>query len=361
MATEVLASYDKSGNLDAETLKPNIETHTGGTAILSDATNGFPVTAVVDGYTFTINSDGDIIKGKVVTWAQEGTKITGSDGAVVNVGDIITGYDPTNGVSKSSETSNQNDNGYEDRTYKISDFTGGWIVLGADEESGQLIITTDDVIKAEGSKTLELNGGKGYVNGIQELDKISKLYGQGKYADESKTRSINVDDINNVTGYDPTKEGNVEKTPYGKGNVWQYENEVTYSWETYQSEVSYSSSVTNGSDSYSEFQYLDAQGNPVNLGENDSQKFTSTYYFYYPQSLTADNSDGVGTVKEGTNAYKALFQNSSGTNVAYWLGSQCVDATVGYVNFGLRIVEGRRSRELWLLILFLPRYWQQRL
>ncbi len=59
--TEVFASYDKSGSLDADTLKSNIEAHTGGKATLGN-TNGFPVTAIVDGYTFTIDSEGNITK-----------------------------------------------------------------------------------------------------------------------------------------------------------------------------------------------------------------------------------------------------------------------------------------------------------
>ena len=59
VATEVFASYDNNGKLNANTLQSNIKAHTGGTATLG-SNNGFPVTAIVDAYTFTIDSQGNI-------------------------------------------------------------------------------------------------------------------------------------------------------------------------------------------------------------------------------------------------------------------------------------------------------------
>ncbi len=330
VATEVLASYDNSGNLDATTLKSNIEAHTGGTAELGK-NNGFPLTAVVDGYTFTINSDGDIVKGKVVIWAQKGTTITGSDGTVVNVGDTITGYNPKIGnngqdLSEQKVTSFSNDNGYSsnDQTFSLSNAPTGWIILGADEKSGQLIIMPKDIVQADTNDGyFYLYGAKGYAKGIGELNKISKLYGQGKYADTAKTRSIKVEDINKVTGYNPIED------PYNSGEIDEYGSEVEYSWDnTDGKKVKYDNkTVPNKTDisDYEIFQYPKDDGTTENLKDDETKSFTSTNYYYSGSSISDE-------------LYKKLYYGILGP---FWLGSQADQTEEGLVDFALRIIDSK--------------------
>ncbi len=243
-----------------------------------------------------------------VVFVQDKDKITMMDAngeeTIIEVGDLILNYNPQedeNGLTISDQTvtSNSADNGYGDQTFNLSSYTGRWRVLGVDEISGQLLITTDDVINTSKGSRYFLKGGQGYVNGIQELDKISKLYGQGKYADTEKTRSINVDDIDRVTGYNPEKTG--DGTPCYQGQTYQYGNEVTYWLENGKIKYSVKGEESKES-SYSKFQYLNENGEPQNLNE-ESKTFTSTYYYYYPQSLTTSNSGDAGTVKP---RYKSL-------------------------------------------------------
>ena len=169
------------------------------------------------------------------------------------------------------------------------------------------------------------------------MQKISKLFGQGEFADEEKTRSINVDDINQVTGYNPMRVGNVDKNPYKKGSIEQYENEVTYSWSG--NNIAYNSNTKSDTSTKTQFQYPDKDGNVILLGKNDVKQFTSTYYEYYPNSLTNDESDEtVGKVTKGSKAYKALFS----IDAHCWLGSQYVQTKEGDVIFGLfKIYKGR--------------------
>ena len=116
--------------------------------------------------------------------------------------------------------------------FDITGYSGKWKVLGA--ENGKILITTEEPIKTVANAKYGLYGATGYQNGIEELDKISSKYAQGTYSAEG--RSITVEDINRITGYDPTKTG-VRKgqvgsgDPYAKGELNEYGNKVTYYWD----------------------------------------------------------------------------------------------------------------------------------
>ena len=85
----------------------------------------------------------------------------------------------------------------------LSGYTGKWKVLGA-EKGKLLIMSTIDV------GTLTLSGKEGYNTGISKLNAMCATYGKN-------SRSITVEDINRVTGYDPTNTGT--GTKYEVGNV----------------------------------------------------------------------------------------------------------------------------------------------
>ena len=46
-------------------------------------------------------------------------------------------------------------------------------------------------------------------NGVEEIENVCKLYGRGKYAIGS--RSITIDDINKITGYNPNNIGKYDR------------------------------------------------------------------------------------------------------------------------------------------------------
>lgn len=77
--------------------------------------------------------------------------------------------------------------------------------------------------------TLTLEGKNGYNNGISKLSEMCEPYGRN-------ARSITVEDINRVTGYNPTNQG--DGTIYGVGEFWEYGSKVTY--------TASGSSTTNG-------------------------------------------------------------------------------------------------------------------
>ena len=175
------------------------------------------------------------------------------------------------------------------------------------------------MIGPNGDTRYFLRGQIGYVNGISELDKISSLYGQGKYA--KSARSVNVDDINEITGY------KADNYNVGTSKVNQTGNEVTYTLKE-DGSVHYQGTKYPPSDTTSDrksFTYwTGTEWKSLAGGENI--KIKNTFYGYIPQTLKTTSDS----------AYNLLFENAS--NQFYWLSSQCVRLEEGYVYFELRQV-----------------------
>ncbi len=205
----------------------------------------------------------------------------------------------------------------------VSGYTGAWKILGA-EDGKLLIMSTADI------GTLQLSGKEGYNTGISKLNEMCKPYG-------TNARSIKVEDINRVTGYDPNNTGDGKK--YGEGQWDEYGNKVTYTLS--------GSTATNGK-KYEGTLYNNKYENPDGkiIGTNGvtSVTETSTYYYYYPYSLTTSNDitgecKGIPTTSK---AYELIFgtyaNTSTGKGNIYWIASQCVFVTSNYSYFTLRHV-----------------------
>lgn len=214
-------------------------------------------------------------------------------------------------VSKTTKNGTKNLNVGENYEYDcgVDGYTGEWKVLGA--ENGKLLImSTVDV------GTLTLSGKEGYNTGISQLNEMCEKYG-------TNGRSITVDDINRVTGYDPTNTGNGAK--YEVGNTYEYGNTVTYklSGATSANGATNTSTGT-ATGAISTFICPDGQ----TLGQNglDSITIKNTHYWYYPDSLTNTESTGeVKGISKTSDAYKMLFGASTATAAKtgnkYWLAS----------------------------------------
>ncbi|MBQ8044062.1 MAG: hypothetical protein IJ272_07965, partial [Clostridia bacterium] len=101
-----------------------------------------------------------------------------------------------------------------------------WKVLGASEEGELLIMSSSDIVSSHilGDKNYEEleECQNDWLNGAAELDGLCEPYGKGESA--TGARSIRVEDVNKITGYDP------ETAKDGEGKLWEYGNEVTYSY-----------------------------------------------------------------------------------------------------------------------------------
>ena len=240
------------------------------------------------------------------TWTQTKTTVTnGKD--VYTVGQAYT-YDSGN-------------SGYDD--------TDGWKVLGA--KDGKLLIMTTKDIGTLGLKGTSGDGTTdypaGYLNGIDKLNTMC----QEKFG--SNARSINVEDINRVTGYDPTKQNN--NTKYGAGEFWEYGNKVTY--------TASGSSATNGKTYTGSISYEHPDGRKIGTNNVTSITVESTFYYYYPNTLTTSSSGDTNGIATDSPAYTMLFLDTSGNKCSYWLASSYVDADSNYSDFGVRIVDSDGS------------------
>lgn len=226
-----------------------------------------------------------------------------STGKVVDITGKIEYTQDKASVTDGKNTYNVGDD-YIDYTCDLNVYDGGWKILGA--ENGALLIMSaqdidisndDDLLSTEKSdyisisdNKLMLKGSDGYNNGVAILNNICiRKFGEN-------ARSIKVEDINRITGYDPNSDGKGEK--YGQGNDWEYGT----------------------------------------VNQNDST-IKSTYYKYYPYSLTTSNSkDGECIGIESTSlVYKMLFGESDSDN-DYWLASKHAKNVYGNWNYGLRLV-----------------------
>ena len=115
-------------------------------------------------------------------------------------GTVSASYTSTKTTRGSTDSSDSN------ATYSVVNNSGiQWIVLG--EENGQIKITTKNIVQPTSGgytsgnfKYLRIQGQNGYTNFIDELNKISAVYGKGKYADTTKFntsggRSFKMEDL----------------------------------------------------------------------------------------------------------------------------------------------------------------------
>ena len=294
------------------------------------------------------------------------TEIRKVDGTVtgLKIGDTI-GYNAQDGATTTEIQSSQSVNGYENQTIRLSDYTGTWRLLGV--EKGNLNIISSTIVgvpKGEGDSEsngvytnsyFKLKGRTGYQNAESELNRICSLYGTGKYA--LSARSIKVEDINKITGYDPehigvnTNKATAEQiaagTVYGKDLLHQYGNKVTYYWDG-TDKPKYTSNITGWESgnlsqthnwskfkgfswwdgtSFQKSDYTEAPGKICTL--------TSDYYYYYPETLTNKNTDPVVGLENDSVLREMLFNSETDY---YWLASRCIltDSICAY--FDVRLV-----------------------
>ena len=200
-----------------------------------------------------------------------------------------------------------------------------------------------------------LVGQNGYVNGVDELNKICTIYGTGDGA--IGARIVNLDDINKITGYNPNNTGVKDPnktgtgTKYAENKIYEYGNNVKYTLLStgikYESENS-ATSGTNTNDK--QFTYYDETSKTwKNLATNGSVTLNCSRYLYFPTTLTETNDmNATVGIANTSPEYKMLFTNSSTgadnanagktNNIEYWFGSPFVVTSGGYVGFGLHCV-----------------------
>ena len=164
------------------------------------------------------------------------------------------------------------------------------------------MLISSDIIKTTSNGYFYLKGQNGYVNGITELNKISAIYGKGKYA--KSARSVNVDDVNKITGY----VDNVYNA--GTSEVGQTGNQVTYTLNS-DGYIHYNGTKypkTDTTSTNTSFTYWTGS-EWKKLASGKSATLTNNYYIYYPQTLstTSSSETTIKNKENSKNAYDLLF------------------------------------------------------
>ena len=333
----VMGSYGKDGELNYDDLTKNLG-QIGITELPKEAS--YPLEVTLDGVIAEIDENGEVNFTTSGGYTQTGDTITSPDGKTMKVGDYVD-YDPTleakasdlTYTSTADKTGADSDQEFNATTYKSAGY--GWRILGV--SNGKIRLISEEFIGAgtytDSNRTkYTLEGQKGYINGIEELNKISAIFGHGKGAE--KATSITVEDINAITGYNPTT------AKYGEGNSYEYGNKVTY---------------TRGEGTQNTFNYYDKTNKTFKALTSGSTEITSTYYYYYAGEFGKNNgTDGTSAVDDIYNlneTYKMLFGydkvgsdngfrnfTNGKCEQKYWLASDYAYAEPYFVKWGLRYV-----------------------
>ena len=205
----------------------------------------------------------------------------------------------TRGITDSSDSN---------ATYSVVNNSGiQWIVLG--EENGQIKITTKNIVQPTSGgytsgnfKYLMLQGQNGYTNSIDELNKISAVYGKGKYADTTKFstsggRSFKMEDL----GYTFTRTAKYKYARHSDGKVYRYAA----------NEAVDGTSTTGGS--YTTFNYMA-------LDASNSTDETSSSHTWKSLSTTANSY--VTMYQYTYSGSRTLSTEVSKADTHYWLASR---------------------------------------
>ena len=226
-------------------------------------------------------------------------------------------------------------------------FDGKWRVLG--EENGQVLLVSANYVDFEGSTEqsgvpiMTLQGSNGIDNEIAKLNNLG-----AKFADGTKTekgRSIKVEDVNRITGYDPTDsrlDSNdlTKRGLYRKDKINQYGNNVTYTIKS-DGKVWYKGDKVITTENPGRYTKFWIPGTSINITESFTIK--SNVYYYYPETLGAFSEADVveGQTMDGISTrspeYDMLFKVQ--TNFPYWFASSCVDCSAGRAFWCLFIID----------------------
>ena len=221
----------------------------------------------------------------------------------IKIGDYIS-YNPiatgdTGTEEKYRYLSSAAKNGDSDQLFTVNNNTEkvNWIVLGLSDDGNSLLITTGIPVRKEGNGDLEnddpsytLQGSAGYINSIDELNNISKVYGNGDFA--KSARSFTVEDVNKLTGFNFGNFGNLGGYD-DESAIDDYGVEVTVKGN---GDGTYSYTTSNGlsgtfTRKYDEGYFYIEDNQVKNISKTDTTtevKFENTGYWYEKEDFTMD-------------------------------------------------------------------------
>ena len=279
------------------------------------------------------------------TWVDNGdSTFTSGDGITVKLGDYVNynegSYKHTPDTTKGAGTSGTTGASTTEHNLGTSELTTedlSWRVFGVNER-GQL-----ELISADPTNTpLYLANDEGYINAEENLNTFcNDLYGKGTYA--SGARSLNVKDINNLTGYNPMSEDSSYNSIYGVNWIYRYPTEAEMG-----STTRYMQYSTNNGNTWNNITDTDSQtfrvpGENTILSSSNSEKkeITSSEYAYIiSDALTTYKGYPLKRAQEISNVI--CLSSDSSSIFIQWLASKGAKCSENYVSFDLYIINGEQ-------------------
>ena len=207
---------------------------------------------------------------------------------------------------KVGDTVNYDDN--------VVDYDGKWKVLGI--ENGQILLVSSKPVNAK----FELEGKEGFLNLEKSLDEECIKFNNGKVAE--RARSLRVEDINRISGYNPEKPSKIEK--WAKDTVAEYGTQSTFvlTGGTVKCKCSNGQLLDTNLNffKYVDDSELNNDGSKITITNNGYKyEWTPDEYIFEEQdiSLYMPLSDGI----------KSLFlSEDADASKTVWLANNCITA-----------------------------------
>lgn len=274
------------------------------------------ITVAYDDYTVTYSNDNNY--SNVTAWKKTNDGITNGS-IVLQVGDKVYYDELSSGEQSYAIDSSQT--GTTSFTLATDDME--WRVLGVNDNGQLELISTQPT-----SSIVALNGEKGYLNAVDTFnDTCNEVYGQGEYADSA--RSLNVDDVNNITNYNPTQDRIATRNlfygfryqymfpyPLAGGVYSRFSKGDEEIWESWTSTSTETFKVPG-----------EEEISADNWSSTNILELTNTDYFYVVSDYaTSKTNDGISVAELLTNGLNNDNNEAYESNITQWLASTSVFA-----------------------------------
>ena len=319
-ATVQAMGNNKYGNIEESELQSELDKETDeGKTKATDIGDVIKVLFTESNRNYAVDQDGNV---RDMTWwetSDENDNHNITNGEVtLQIGDYIT-YDANDKgeYSYTAEAEKTGGSG-EGQTFSTT-YETTWRVLGVEHTSDgdYLMLVPGTPIQSTQSTGLALSGATGYCYGIQEMENVCEIYGYGTGA--SYARAMTIEDTNKITGYDPMNTG--DGTVYGEGTIAEYQNELICTREDYGYTRIQGKNGSSKIFGYTSFVYYDENSKTSkSLAVGESITLISTYYRYYPTTLTEISTGEIKGISTNSREYSILFPYGK----SYWLASTCL-------------------------------------
>ena len=183
-----------------------------------------------------------------------------------------------------------------------------WVVLDVNQTTGEVKI----IPRTYSNTLLRLSGKDGYNNAIEAINQVAKIYENTDFAEEGKTRSLTVEDVNKVEDY----------TPSGSA--------LEYTWNAMEYSMDDNLNIVNNGT------------HKVQVKVGEQEVATGQYEDIFEEQDVYNDGTFKSSAENSFYAYSfsKFIKKTGNNNQNCWLASRCVGLHSGYCDFYVRNLDG---------------------